>query len=65
MSDKEDRSRLIQSEAIRRWYNNLDEEEQYLFDERAAIMEFDAGMQRYVAERYAQRHTIILLKPSD
>jgi hypothetical protein len=35
----------------------LDEEERYVFDERAAIMEFDGGLSREEAERLAMGRT--------
>jgi hypothetical protein len=40
----------------------LDEEGQYLFDERAAIMEHDGLQPRHVAERYAQRSVNAIIR---
>jgi hypothetical protein len=40
----------------------LTTEEQYLFDERAAIMEFDGGLDRGEAERKAMEYVLSLRK---
>jgi len=50
------------SDLMRQWYDNLDEEKQYLFDERAAIFEYEGKMPRYIAERYAQRHICRMIR---
>jgi len=47
---------------IERWYYGLDQEMRYLFDERAAVYEYDANMPRYVAERRAQRFVCALIR---
>lgn len=38
---------------IQSWYDSLDEEGRYLFDERAAIIEFDHRKKRDFAEMIA------------
>jgi hypothetical protein len=40
----------------------LTAEEQYLFDERATIMEFDGGLDRGEAERKAMEYVLSLRK---
>jgi len=47
---------------IKRFYDSLDDDLRYLFNERAAIYEYEGGHKRHVAERYAQRHIAELLR---
>jgi len=47
---------------IERWYYGLDHEHRHLFDERAAVYEYDANMPRWVAERRAQRFVCALIR---
>ena len=47
---------------IQTFYDTLSDELKCLFDERAAIYEYEGGHERAIAERYAQRHICELLK---
>jgi len=50
------------SEVMDRWYMGLSTELRYLFDERAAVHQFDAGCPQYVAERKARLYVARLIR---
>ena len=52
----------IRSPVIADWYQTLDQEGRDLFNERAAILEHDCGMEPWLAERHARRIVGRLLK---
>ena len=50
------------TETIQAWLDTLDDDAREFFEERAAIMEYDAGQPREAAEAEAQRLTLIYLQ---
>lgn len=50
------------SASIRHWFETLDADAQEYFEERAAIVEYEAGQPREIAEAVAQRLTKLYLQ---
>ncbi|NVZ10755.1 hypothetical protein HW932_15935 [Allochromatium humboldtianum] len=48
--------------ALATWIASLDEDAKEFFEERAAIVEYDAGQPRAVAEAVAHRLTLLYLQ---